>query len=164
MAELIQPENNRTFKTGSGDWAGGFVWHPETILGKQGYISCTITEPNPEITITLAYPAIQAVPNKEHRFRMSACLPTFTLTPPHYDWHITDGAGFSYGEVGSYPTTPDWYSIDYKFSIPVGFNLTGALLTIKVYTHSECWGEMAFDDFSFKPVGGPQYLPIMGVG
>jgi hypothetical protein len=164
MAEKIQPENNRTFKTGSGDWTGAFTWHSDTLGGHQGYISGTIDEDNPEAIITLHYPAIQPVPNRIHRFKMSSCLPAFSVTPPFYDWHITDDMGFSYGEVGICPHTPDWRSENGKFEILLGFNIAGAEIKIRIWTPSEWWGEIAFDDFSFKPISHHQFLPILGVG
>jgi hypothetical protein len=164
MSERIQPENNRTFTTGSGDWTGGLVWHGDTLQGKQGYITCQVDEDNPTKTIILIYPAIQPAPNKNHRFKMSLCLPEFSSNPPHLDWHIIDGAGFSYGEVGIYPHATEWALTNITFPFPADFNVPGTQLVIEVYALSGNYGQIALDEFSLKPLGIIQHLPIVGVG
>jgi hypothetical protein len=164
VVEKIQPENNRTFKTGSEDWTGGFTWHSDTLLGHQGYITCKVDEDNPIKTITLVYPAITLTAKKFNRFGALYCLTEFTIQPPAVDWELTDGGIFTYGEVNIYPHVPGWVPFGGDPGVPTGINVNGSTLIISVYALSGNYGEIAFDDFSLKPHGGIQHLPIMGAG
>lgn len=164
MTERIQPENNRTFTTGSGDWTGPLAWHPGSLYGRQGYIDCLVDVGNPTKNITLAYPAIQPAPSKRNQFGALFCLTSPIVPFPAVDWMITDGVHTDFKEVGLDPGLSNWKPFGFTYLVPADWNVSNTQLIISIYALSGNYGEVAFDNFSLKPLGIRQYLPVVGVG
>jgi len=165
MGDRIQPENNRTFKTGSGTWTGPFVWHSDTLDFHQGYITVAVPMGGGPIVISLPPPAIKVTPGVGHGFGGGALQFNDGLALVLFDWMITDGVYTDFGAHARSALHNTWLGILGIYAVPLDWNVHNTRLDISVYTPSGNPGMIAFDDFSLSPpTKGTQYLPIMGIG
>lgn len=165
MSDRIRPENNRTFKTGSGTWTGNFVWHSDTLDFHQGYITVEIPPGGGPKTISLAYPAI--IPRLDFTGGFGAAALDFNqlVAPTLFDWMITDGVYTAWNDTWGIGGDNLWLGIGGIYSVPADWNLYATVLTLTCYNPSGLGGKVAFDDFSLSPpIEKSQYLPVMGIG
>jgi hypothetical protein len=162
--EKIQPENNRTFKTGSGSWSGPLVWHPGELDLHRGYITVGVPPASPGRTISLSYPSINPAPGKTHGFQ-GAYLPISNpLGEIVLTWTITDGGGGSFSDTIYLSTATIWTSFVGSFVIPPGWNTPGTMLYLTLLDVGTSGGLIALDDFSLLTAEKIMYLPFVGVG
>lgn len=166
MPELIQPEINRTFATGSGDWTGDFVWDGGFLSPYWGNLRVTIDPSNTPQIISLNYPAISAKQGAFNSFEFSA----YMIDGFNYQINITITDG-NYVLEGFYqPPTPApiWNGWTQAFDIPADWIIenTQLILTIFGITPPKENKTIALDQFSLttEAVGKIQYLPLVGVG
>jgi len=166
LIECIPDENNRTFTTGPGDWAGDFVWYGDVLSGRQGYIRVTIPSPETTKTISLAYPAIKPVPGKIHLLGSQACKIIYDFGPNLIELLLTDGV-YSFVGKCSLPSGPlIWDGCGTGFDIPKDWNVENTVLEITINRIHADPADIALDDFTlyYETIARPQYLPVMGVG
>lgn len=166
MTERIQPENNRTFTTGKGDWAGDLVWHGDTFLGHQGYIS-VICEPTPATkTISLKYPAIKPIPTKSNWPDWKVHVIGSTGNGWNLGMKLTDGIYSYENTVQHFFSGPVWLGEGVGGDLPSDWNINNSELSLTISLISDLSGEIAFDDFSLIVLLPTkiQYLPLVGVG
>jgi len=165
MSERITPEINRTLSSGSGDWAGDFIW--DAAGPSSGYGSLLVTlGPYPDTKhVSLSYPSISPKPNRGNLFRLSVCKITYEVFI--LSFLITDGL-YSAAASWNPPSGPGfWDRAAFTFGIPAAWNLSSTLLTISLTTSFGLgWGSIiALAYFSLLPEPiKPQNLPVMGIG
>lgn len=165
MTERIQPENNRTFTTGSGNWAGDLVWHGDTYLGQQGYIS-VVCNPSPDTKIiSLQYPAIKPVPAQDNalNFKIHSIVESsngFTL-----NFKLTDGVYTHELYIEHFYDGPVWLGEGDVWTIEDEWTVENSVLELTIGLVDDPTAELGFDDFSLEaPVPArPDHLPLMGV-
>lgn len=165
MSERIQPENNRTFTTGSGDWVGDLIWHGDTYEGHQGYISVPVEGTATPKTISLQYPAIKPVPGKDFTLR----------TYPHYleyagsgftlGWQITDGVYTFSQHLEHFFDGFPWDQIAIVDTMPNDWTPESTTLSLTIGVIEDAPAELVFDHFSFETEAPARtdHLPLMGV-
>lgn len=165
MGDRIQPQNNRTFKTGSGTWTGNFIWHSDTIDFHQGYITVDVPMGGGPVLISLPPPAIKITPGVFHGFGGAALRFNSGLPLVLFDWLITDGFYMDFAAHAQSGGPNYWSGIVGVHAVPLDWNIHNTRLDISVYTPSGNPGMMAFDDFTLSPpTKGTQHLPIIGIG
>ena len=165
MSERIQPENNREFTTGPGDWAGDFVWHPETLDGRQGFIAFHLPAGGAVKNMSLAYPHINPVLNKQNGFGAAILALAEVDDYALYSWLITDGVYFNWGQTDRGVEHPSWMGIGISYDVPSDWIIQNTILNVSAYVPSGKAAIVAFDAFHlFVEIAKPQYLPLMGIG
>jgi hypothetical protein len=165
MGNRIQPENNRTFKTGAGNWTGPLVWHGDILDFHQGYITVDIPGGGSPVSISLAYPYIKPAPGEFNGFGGAHLT---ALIPPdgylEFTWVITDGVYTAWTLI-EFSGSPFWFGLGGAYSVPADWDIPNTILTISIRDVGGMAGQIAFDDFDLTPyTKAAQYLPIMGVG
>jgi len=165
MSERIQPENNREFTTGPGDWTGDFVWHPETLEDRQGFIAFHLPEGGAVKNMSLAYPHIKPVPNKWNDFKGAILALAETNDYALYSWLITDGVYSNWEKTDFGVQHPWWIGFGMGIDVPSDWDVENTVLNISAYVPSGKAAIVAFDAFHLSvEMAKPQYLPLVGVG
>jgi hypothetical protein len=165
MGNRIQPENNRTFKTGPGDWIGPLVWHGDILDFHQGYITVPVLGGGQIVTVSLRYPHIKPAPGVINGFGGAQITTIFpTLGRLQFTWLITDGIYIDWTRTeGS--NFNQWMSLGDAYNVPQDWNVEDTVFTISMGNPTGDNGEIGFDDFDLTPyTKAAQYLPILGVG
>jgi len=165
MPEAITPENNRTFTTGSGNWAGNFTWDGGILFDKQGNIRIVLPPGPTTKVISLAYPAIKPKPGQHHVLRYKAYKLTSGFPWCRVDSLLTDGT-FSFTDSFMPPSGPLFWNPFYQnINLPAGWAQANTLLQLTINNLLGLNEELALDEFSliWAPPAKIDHLPMMGV-
>lgn len=164
MSERINPKDNRTFKTGPGNWTGPLTWHSGILQSHQGYITVPIPAGGGIVNISLSYPAIKPAPTKPHAFGFAMNPTIHGAAWPTLDWIITDGVYTDFNNTNVTTNIEDWVGVIGIYLVPANWKIQNTVLNVSCYVPSGGSGEFALDDFSLIEPSKIQHLPIMGVG
>jgi hypothetical protein len=122
--EHIPDIEDREFPTSQGHWAGDITWEAEPGWGIAPCITATINEDNPTADLTLGWPYINTLPEKEHLLNIYLSAKDgnsdnvsgyATLTDGVYSYTLPDlwwfGAGLPYLNQ-LYQTIPEDWNIE----------------------------------------------------
>lgn len=165
MSELIQPEINRTFSAGLGDWAGDYSWGEEEYLELFAYMQLIRPPPNLPYYTQLLYPAFDSPPNKDLilTFLMGACFHNNNLVS--YSIKLLDGVNTLSPTSWADVHTDTWAHHTLTFTTPALWNKRNAKILIQIQNGPWWTTTLRFKNFSLTKatVARVDHLPLLGV-
>ena len=165
MAELIQPEINRTFLTGSGNWTGALNWSGNTLFGRTGYLYFDLSTGDDYQIISLLYPYVKPLKLIVNQLSFSMARVTPTSLSITYKITLTDGVKtFSYGPA-NYGLSLFWEDFGVAALIPSEWISAASQIIFQIKCYPGYTGRAALRNFSLTawPPTRPDHLPLMGV-
>ena len=162
--EAIQPEENREFTLGVGNWTGDITWDPGPIGGRSGLIKIDV-DPFPAYGVgQLLYPYAKPIRNKYHNFGLYFFAP-LGQPGPYIKVTLTDGV-YTFDRPWYYLDIYDtWIRVSHDVDIPSDWNIEETIVSFTVKNDALLDPMTTYaDGASFYAFTKVDHLPILGVG